>query len=129
MVCAGKSGRQVLRRQEPLPSRHRADRDCGVAEYFIDGKLDVAVVLGMWILISCLGVPRWLIRLREGGTSPLPGSQPRRAQILTFLSSNVSGCACSGSGKVNKVVAPQAPDWFQLFSRHIKRPTVCQASC
>ena len=39
-------------RQKPLPSRHRADHGCGATEYFIDGKLDVAVVLGMQILIS-----------------------------------------------------------------------------
>lgn len=48
----GKSGRQALRRREPLPLRRRADRGCGVAECSIDGKLDVAVVPGRQILIS-----------------------------------------------------------------------------
>lgn len=47
-----RSGRQALSRREPLPSGYRADRDCGATEYFIDGKLDVAVALGIQILIS-----------------------------------------------------------------------------
>lgn len=48
-------GTSLTERQELLPSRHRADRGCSAAEYFIGGKLDVAMVLGMWILISRLG--------------------------------------------------------------------------
>jgi len=51
-VCA-EEWRQALSRWEPLPSGYRAaDHGCGATEYFIDGKLDVAVVLGMQILIS-----------------------------------------------------------------------------
>lgn len=53
-----------------LPETEQTDCGCGGAEYFIDGKLYVAAVLGMWILISWLGVPRRLTTLLEGGTTP-----------------------------------------------------------
>ena len=71
MGCAGEGERQALRRQEPpLPDTEQTDQGPAAAEYFIDGKLDVAVVLGMRLLISWSDVPRWLTRLQEGGTPP-----------------------------------------------------------
>lgn len=64
-------------RSPSLPDTQQTDRGHVAAEYFIDGKLDVAVVLGMRLLISWSGVPRWLTRLQEGGTPssrlPSPG--------------------------------------------------------
>ena len=64
--------RRSAEREELLPSRHRADCGCGTAEYFIDGKLDVAMVLGMWILISWLGVLDGRLGHRRETHTPTP---------------------------------------------------------
>lgn len=74
-------------RNHSLPETEQTDCGCGAAEYFIDGKLDVAVVLGIWILISWLGVPRWLTALLERGTAPAPLGFPAQEDADTDLPS------------------------------------------
>lgn len=70
-MCRGGVGdRHGGGRNPSLPDTEQKDHGCGAAEYFIDGKLDVAVVLALWLLISWPGVPRWLTGLQEGGTPP-----------------------------------------------------------